>query len=395
MTKTIKIILSVLHAIWLVGLTWLWLNDYRVLGDEKALIKWSAVVTRLMLGVESDLPPESELLFINVDHDVACVPRPEGAGRDVITDRRLLADALHVINQFPDAYRFVVCDIFLEGESEADGALNEELSRMDRILAPFHRDASGKPILPAFHVGHALADYQSVDGAFYKWRLMEEQGKTLPLVLYERLSGKEMTKRWGFYWMDGRPCLNRMIIDPKLRPALLTRENPRYPVFSSLEDLARFRDAPPEVLEKAIHPLIRDRIIVIGPLSREAHGTVLGPMGGALILMNTYYGLVQGLHMIHLGMVLLLILVYSLISYQIFWGIPFRKPEWLQRFLETKPGKFCRKYLSILGLLLLTSTLCYVGYGTHLNILFVTVYIHLLKKAEEKIRSWRKSPEDA
>lgn len=384
MTK--KIAMSVLHAVWLLVLTWFWLNDFRVLGDEQALIKWSTVVKRVVLKVDGDLLDPNEILFINTDHDLALIDRKPNPGKAVITDRRLLADAFRVLNRFPDAYRYIVCDIDFDGTSEADAALRAELAGMKRVIFPAHRGKDGAvqpDELAGLKLPSALADYQSVKGTFYKWQLMSKDGaKTLPLALYERLSGKTMKKAWGLYWVDGKPCFNRMIIDLKIRPSLLNQgpEDAGYTQWT-LDDLTKFEKAP----ESVIKPLIRDRIIVIGALTqRDTHRTALGAMGGPLILMNVYYGLVQGQHHIAAGMIILLLATYTLISYHIFYKIPIRLSDRFQEFLKTKFGAFFAKYLSILGILTLASILCYAFWDAHINILFITVYIGILKKLQEK-----------
>ncbi len=383
-----KILLSVLHAFFLLGMTWFWLNDFRVLGDEQALIKASSEFKRDVLNVEDDLPGAEELVFINVDHDLALIPRdPKGLkqGKEVITDRKLLADFFHLLNRFPDAYRYVVCDIFFEGDDAgADDALAAELARMERIIAPSHRQ-NGGVLEPKFDVPHALADYQSVKGAFYKWQLMEDDGlKTLPLAFYETLHGREMRKKGWFYAMDGKLCFNRMIIDLKIRESLLTGDKPRYPYFDSIETLAEGRDQPTAAIAPFIDEYFKDRIIVIGTFNRDAHATALGKMGGALILMNVYYSLAQGQHYISIGLILLLLAVYVVISYHVFFKIPVKLPLWLQDFLKTKGGKFIEKYLSILGALLLTSILCYIFFDAHINILFITLYIHVIKDIKKR-----------
>ena len=76
----------------------LWLNSSFTYGDEKLLVQWSSIFKRVILQMDED-PPKKDYLFINLAYDKTLIPREEGTGKEVITDRQLLASFFEVLKK--------------------------------------------------------------------------------------------------------------------------------------------------------------------------------------------------------------------------------------------------------------------------------------------------------
>lgn len=381
-----KWMLAVAHACLLLLMTFFWMNQNRTYGDEQALIKWSSVVKRLVFNYQSDKPDSTSLLFIDVSTDLALIPNDVTGlvpGKQVITDRHLLARVFEILSRYPDSYKYIVCDVSFEEPSADDTLLKPVIETLPKIIVAAHLNKEGQLLKPIFNVPYALADYTAVGGIFYKWKIMNADTlKSIPAVLYEQFSGHQLNYRYGVLIDNGHWAMNKLIVDFKIRASDLEGDHISYGYFPSLSDVDLFYQAPESVIEQnLINNMVKDRIVVIGAFNqRDTNSTVLGDMGGSLILLNVFYSLMQGKHLVKAAMVLFLFVSFFLFSYHFLFGL-----RWLSLFKPKKPfenvlANFYSKYLSELGYLLLISIVCYVIFGIHINILFLAGYCVLIKK---------------
>jgi len=142
----------------------------------------------------------------------------------------------------------------------------------------------------------------------------------------------------------------------------------------------------------------KNRIILIGDfLERDLHNTVVGKMGGTLVLLNVFLSLVYGDNLIDIWFFVILFVGYFIISLKLFMKNNLTD---IKIFSKLKKYKFITFLLDILGYLAYLSILVvtiYFIYNIYISIVLVIVYIKLLEwiikkldkfavKYQEKIR---------
>lgn len=387
----VRLFVGVLHALWLLALTFFWLSQSYTYGDEFFLVQITSGIRHIVLkpAVRPSSPTaHPAFVFVSVSYDKELIPKldPDGfeIGNQEITDREKLARFFQILNQRPDAYQFVLCDIFFKDDSPHDPLLETELNQMKNILIPYHQSTSGQWAFPKFSsVKMGLADYIAADtkGTFLKFRLTEQGHKTIPLLMYEKLHHAEFRKTpWG-YAMNGRYSLSSVVLDFKIRRHDLFQGEAGCPSVYLGEMLRHFPDE--EILE-----LVRDRIIVMGDFDvHDIHETVFGDMPGPLILVNAYLSLVNGDNHISLSFLIVLFFVYLLISDNMFYGTKIEERQWTIRIIRSViRGRFIAKLLNYLLVMSLVSVLSYFFFNIHINILFIAAYLTVLGDAVRYVR---------
>jgi hypothetical protein len=119
---SVKWLISFVHAFILLGFTAWWMNTGFTYGDEQLLIKWSSILKRVVLQIDKD-PPKKDFIFINLAYEKALIPREDGLGNEVITDRDKLAQFFQIVKKHQKEIKFTFCDVFLQGLSESDSLL--------------------------------------------------------------------------------------------------------------------------------------------------------------------------------------------------------------------------------------------------------------------------------
>jgi hypothetical protein len=365
---------SVLHSLFLVFIS-LWLvNQHFVYGDERVLFQITAGVKKIILGIESK-PDPKDVMFVNVCYDNMLIPMldEEGfpVGNQPITDRKKLAMFFDRLNKRPDAYKYVVCDIFFKDSSSVDSLLNSKITASKNLIVPYHLNDSGTIELPIFGVNRGLADYRAIQYVFMKYPLVTgDTMRSLPLRMFEDVTGKKFEKKSFISTLGGKPCFSTMIVDFKLRYyELLDRNADRMYNLSNLGDLLRLPDS-------AFYRAINNKIILLGDYyERDIHQTLFGKMSGTLILYNIFYSLLQNETLISFWLVLLLFIGYFMISYDLFAESELKERKYAQKISRTKLGKFIFKVLSYVVYLMIISTVTYFIFNIHINILLLAFYL--------------------
>lgn len=368
--------LSFLHSVFLVFVTFWLLERNYTYGDERFLIKWSSNVKKIILGID-DKPPVSDFLFINTSYDNMLIDKTDDngftIGNQVITDRRMLAKLFSIIRT-SDSYKYVLCDIFFADSSPYDSSLYDQLKSLNKVIIPFHLESDGIPEYPLFRVNMGLTDYSIIDGGFLKYSLTSEDTlKSIPLKMYEDLTGSNFIKKFPFSYMNGDLSFNNIIIDFKVRYFdILEEKNPdHYPYVN----LGEFLSLPDSMIVNSFN----NRIILIGNLkTNDMHATVVGTMPGVLILLNTYLTLDNKENLIRPYLVIILLLSYFLISLDLFSSKSLSERKLIRAISSKKPGKFFIKTLTYIVYLGVTSLIIYFLYNIHINILIIAVYLKIL-----------------
>ncbi|MFL5730679.1 MAG: CHASE2 domain-containing protein [Cytophagaceae bacterium] len=381
-----RIGICILHALWMLLITWYWLNLPVIYFDEEHLIRWSSA-TRKILFNNNERPPKEDFIFINLAHEKELIPYSEGMGEEVITNRERLAKFFHILNQYPDQYKFVICDVFFKGSSPFDSLLSAEIAKTKNVLAPCHIE-EGILLRPEIPVPNALSDYEDVNGMFLKYRFMEDTLKSLPVVMYEKLHGARVERKHGLTYVNDRLSLSSMIIDFSIRTSDLDTSG--YKVVP-LSELLLLQDD-----SLIFHEFLKGKYIVAGNFEEDVHQTILGDMPGTVILLNIYLALVKKKNLVSWYWVLFLFLNYIFISWVMFYSFSMQKPRWFTRFIEGTFGQFLGDSLSFFVYLGLISLISYFIFNIHINILIIGLYVNLvpllirkIKQAPDLIRSFK------
>ena len=380
---------SILHSIILLFFTFWMLERNYTYGDENFLIKWSSIVKKIVLGIDSK-PPRGDFLFINTCYDNMLIDKLDDDGLPLgnlsVTDREKLTKFFEIINKNPDGYKYILCDIFFEDESTSDVELNFQLSKAKNTLIPYLQDDTGKIKLPLFNINKGLATYNKISGSFLKYKLLRNDSlKSIPLKMYEDIYKTSFIKKGIFTYLNNNLCLNNVIIDFKIRYYDILEEKSAnsYP-FINLGELLSLPDSI--VLES-----VKNRIVLVGDLKdRDIHPTAIGDMPGILILLNTYLTLANQENSIKLFMLLILLASYFFISIDVFSTKSFSERKIIQKLSKNKFGNFIVKFLGYIVYLSIVSLLIYFLYNMHINILIFAVYF---KSMDSLLRFLRKKPD--
>lgn len=372
--RTRLLLLCLLHTLFLIFIS-LWLvNQHMVIGDERILFQVTAGVKKIILGIENK-PDPKDFIFINNSYDNMLIDMldEEGfpIGNQSITDRRKLALFFDRLNKRPDSYKYVVCDIFFKDSSQYDSLFISKINNTKNIIIPYHLNDSGKADLPFLNVNRGLADYRAVQYVFMKYALINNDTmKSLPLKMYEDITGKKFIRNGILSYIDGKPSFNLIIIDFKLRYyELLDRNAERMYNIVNLGELLRMNDS-------VFYRAVNNKIILIGDYyERDIHQTLFGKMSGTLILLNVYFTLLNGENLISLGLLSLLFVGFFLISIELLSDKSLGERKILAKYTQRKFGKFILKILSYVIYLAILSVLTYLIFNIHLNILILAVYL--------------------
>ncbi|MDM8550057.1 CHASE2 domain-containing protein [Desulfobacterales bacterium HSG2] len=385
--------LSVIHALWMLILTFVWLNRSVTYGDEMFLIQMTSGVKRLILGLE-EKPDKNDFLFVNVAYDRKLIEKRKNgifSGNQDITDRAKLAQFFRVLSQRPDNHRFILCDIFFRDPSPDDRMLLTEMRKMRHILIPYHKTAPGRWEFPIFDgIESGAADYTTADtkGTFLKFALTgEDMRKTIPLRMYERLHSATFRKKGFLYLMNGKLSLNSVILDFRIRNSHLNEGGYYGDFCMNLWELLSLPDA-------VLHELTKDRIIVIGDLKeRDMHETVFGETAGTLILLNAYLSLVNKENIVSAPLIMVLFGVCLLLSFHIFSGKTLEERQWRIRMIRSViRGRFIAKLVNYLLVLGAFSVILYFIFNIHINILLIAAYLTVLESVIRYVGKKRQSP---
>lgn len=360
---------SAANALFMLLVSMYLLNLPVVQEDEKALVAQTSGLKAKYLGAEPK-PDADAFLFVNLSYENALIPsesalefmafeedfgdefEEEGFeddaeewlteedlnggseldfpyGNQIITDRSVLAHFFQILNQQPTIHKYVLCDVIFEHPSPHDAALAAELEKLPNVLLPIWEDGAGSIQQPLFDAQAGLATYTAVDDAFVKYNLQPDSIKSMPLLMYEQLHGKELRKGDGFFHqMDGKPVFNNFILNFRISTEDVLSEEGVYHnnYWKSLSTVLTMNS------EEEIRALCKDKIIVLGDFERsdnDYHQTVFGEMAGPLILLNVYLALVAGDNGIHPALYLILFVGFFIISLQLF-----HPTKWFDVLLE-------------------------------------------------------------
>ncbi len=385
--KGLYFIAIILHTIWMMFLSYVWLNMPYSYESESKIMTVTNILKNVVLGAE-DKPHKDSLLFVNVSYDKVLIPRYDSEGFEsgnvAVTDRAALTRFLAMINE-GEPGRLILCDIFFEDSTAFDSALQAQVDRCKALILPYHYDGGDRQLKSYIKGWSGLADYDADFGTFLKYSyLQHDTCRTVPLLLYERFNRGSLDRSGPFYTSAGHLALNALALDFSVRP---------YDIFSadgsgySSVHLSEILNAPPEFVKS----LTRNRIIVIGDFTdRDLHPTLYGTIPGPLIQLNAYLALVNGDHLLTWPLLIFVFLCYGIISWFLFSGNVFLSNPWLERFRNSKWGGVVYDFMKYALVLVLINIFSYLLFDVHMNVLIMGVYIVIVEYVINWMRQKRK-----
>ncbi len=244
-------------------------------------------LTKIFRGVikkGQDKDKSKEFLFIDVSQDIATIASKQNIseGKIIITDREKLTKFVERLASIEYDYRYFLCDIRfdLASDSLIDKRLEKALYNAKKTIFPSHQGV--KNIFPALPT--ASTDYTRVGRYLLKYPLFQgqsNQGKSLPLVMYQTLYPKEKTD----YLTHNALNIDYFLLSKDID---ITKGN--------LETLATLIDEE-DVDDATFKKLVKNKIIILGNFETDKHFTILDDeMAGGLILANIFLNLEAGNH---------------------------------------------------------------------------------------------------
>jgi hypothetical protein len=352
-------LLSFAHAFVLLALAFLFTAHGYTYGFDKLLVRWCSVVKHVAFKADNDIR-QQDYLFVDLSAEKALIPLDDSSGNEVITDRARLTKFFQIVKQHQKEIRFTLCDVFLEGHSPADTALLKAVSGIQNIVFPTHFNQEGhiEPII--MPVPHALADYDS-DSEFFKFKLFQSDTlPTIPVYMYERLSGRKLIDNSLWPTDNGHLMLNSVIIDYPLRAYEVFDEH-KYTVVK-LNDLFSL---PADVM---VNNFLKNRIVVMGDFKGDIHESIYGPVPGSLVLLDIYLTLTKGHHLVSPWWLISLLVAFTFLSHFMFFTQVKRKLKKINKWLGLLTESF--------GYLVLLSITSYFVFSQPVEAVILTIYIN-------------------
>ena len=302
----IEIGLSAGIAVIFLVITYYVMNLRIPITSEKAKIQLFEVIKQSLFPQDQSTMTDS-IIMIDTHYDqqfvMEHVPDSTQTPKGIVsvTDRTKLLRCLNYLKKHND-YRYILMDIILDKavSQKSDSTLYRTISSMKRIcIAKPHDCPLADSCLneKAGVVQYKLAIWEN---DFVKYPYYTDYEKSLPLKMYEELTGNSINRHWFFY-TDNALARNTVIltfnnVDIRERTYLGGMNN--YSIEEILEDMDT-----------------KGKYILIGDFEDDLHNTFLGEIPGTMINYNAFLSLLSGHHRITFGTILFLVFVFALPIY--------------------------------------------------------------------------------
>ncbi len=379
-----KRLVVTLHATWLVMLILILQYIPFTRTDEIGFLKWAAIFKHNILGKDQK-PLKDSVVFIDVSHDLELIPDQNikydssnlfKGPQQVITDRRKLGYLLSIINQHPTDYKYILCDILFADSSADDSIFKHEIESTKRIISTgYLTNGTEQLVKPVFQIPFGIVNYNALNQSlFYKMPIMyTDTLKSLPVGLFEEVSGKKFHNYFGFTEIDGSLTFNYVLPEFYYRPNDLVYSSDNDSLKTNAYYLGELL-----LMGKDCFELLKGKYIVIANFSDDNHSTYLGEMPGALILWDNFLTLLNSSIKVSITWIVILYIICWGLSYKIFvyrgqlfseFEERVRKLKW--KFLQ----KFILKYVSFLGICLIVDLISLFFFRTFISIFYLATYL--------------------
>lgn len=371
MKKKKQIIWSAVIALGLLFFSYFVTNLHFPISGERALLYHFELVRNYLWPKEQTLP--DSILLIDVTFDKTFVTAVDEYGLPIgqlpITDRDKLLRLLQELKSRDD-YRYILLDVFFGQNSDTpqDSSLFTIIKSMDRIVVPCHSDESLADSALTNKAG--LAEYTTTfsEVGFVKYPYLMDTVASLPLKMYEEMTGRSIRKHCLFY-TDGWNLVRKSIVltyDVNVsKPYNDAGEKNWYYLGADI-----LGDDKQQGLLDAQPDLTKNKYVVIGSLQGDdVHNTYVGDIAGPVINFNAFLSL---LHRHHAVSPLLLIVLYVAFFILAYLTLTRRN---LRGFSESILQKKPKRHKAIFVLLSLLCT--WIGYSLFLMILCLSTYLFM------------------
>jgi len=317
-----KTVITALHSFWLIAASLLWLGHANIMdgfGFMNDYINLRTFVNQVVL--QKPPPPNiaENFLLINTSRNNQIVSLDnDNITNTIITDRRVLAEKLKILDENSEKIAFVLCDIFFDiysDDNEADSLLQSviiKLSEKNKFAMPaYFNDKENVIIEPIFSGNYGLSQYRSsyLNKQFLKYSFITyNQYLQLPLIAYQNVYGKKLEKKSfafvNYYMTSGRLSLNTIIPAFRYTQANLV-EGTNYFHLGLFED----------------YYIREGQVVIIGDFEgkSDVHHTIADLSSGALILLNIYSAIANGDNIVSFYYLIFLFIVFFYVSYHSFF----------------------------------------------------------------------------
>lgn len=371
-----KIILSALLAIGFLLFSY-WITNLRIplSGEETVLTNFELV--RGYFQLKENTMSDS-VLMVNICYDkqevIATDEYGFPTGKTYITDRNKLLTFLQYLKE-KDDYKYIILDVFFgEGATtEVDSLLFTTIHSMPRIVIPCHSDE--KLIDEKLYDKAGIADYTTTyqESSFIKFPYLPDSLKSLPMKMYEELTGKSIDRK-GIFYTEGNKLVRSSIVltfDFICNGAYNNEgEKTWYNLGMDLLGDSIDENTKGDSLLFKVPELTTGKYIVVGAYENEdIHEIYLGEQPGVCINFNAYLALLQKHHHICTSLYFVLFFTFFIFSYLIL------SRESLADIIN-KPKSIKNPLLLRLQHVLLF--LCsWIGFSLFLTILCIITYLWL------------------
>ena len=372
-------------------------------------------------------PLADSVLLINVAYDKEIIIAKDKKGKEVgyggIVDRQKLHQLLSELKNKDDSlyneehqhfYKYILLDVLFidDVHTSQDSALFKLIASMDRIAIA--RDINSRMADTCLIAKAGLVnydtDYKFV--SFTKYPYLKKGKKSLPLKMYEEMTGHTITDHCLFA-NDGWRLARRSIIPLFVLRCDSSYTQEGYKVWynmgmdllgstytyndTTIKGKVQLYDNPALFKGKykdKYQGKYRGKYIVIGAFSGgDMHYSYMESQAGPVILFNAYLSLLHGHHMVSLWLFLLLLLVFFIMAYLILNDLTI---EVLLSKLPTPKNPvfaFFKRYFFIfvswIGYSLLLSILCiftYLAMGEVYDIFITATAFQLISMVAAKVK---------
>lgn len=371
MHKQKKVIWSVVIAIGFLLFSYCITNLEFPVSGEKALLYRFELVRNYLIPRENTV--NDSTLLIDVSFDKTPVKATDEYGMPIgdiqITDRKKLLELLQELKK-KDDYKYILLDVFFgqKGETPQDSALFATICSMPRIIIPCHSDEALAD--PSLKEKAGLADYTStykVSG-FAKYPYMSNEGISLPLKMFEDMTGRTISKHYIFYTDGWRLVRKSIVLTFDVYANSSYNEEGEKVWYYLGADILGNKDERGLLYE--IPDLTKDKYIAIGAFQGDdSHSTYIGSVCGTLINLNAYFSLLHNHHVVSISLVIIMLFAFFVLAY-----LTLTRQD-LRGLTDSMTQKHSYRWRTRMMTL---SALCsWIGYSLFLTILCIMTYVFL------------------
>lgn len=388
--KRLVLIVSAVHALWMVSFSILILNSSLTHWDDTEIATFYNFMRKEVMGLEQKKPPQDKFFFIDVSKSnelIDCYDsRGNHIGEEDYTDRAALARLFKIMNQYP-VYEYALCDIQFFIPSPNDSLLKPEIEKTPKLLVSTHFD--GNEIKkPLFDVKHSVSDYEIEGGIFFKYKVLYNDSIiSTPARLLQEINGAKISGEGSYVKINDQPYFNNFILDYRIREwhynenkedtvaldsSLLPYKVPTVHLKTFLEGAEIFAQLGNDDF---FNDSFKDRIVVIGDFSdRDIHETIVGDIAGPVILLNAYLALAAGDNKVKWSFLIYLYFGFLFISYVMFHPSDPIETAIHKLFPKSAALRSIMGLLNYTVIILLISFIGYLLFDFQISIIILALY---------------------